>query len=375
MAEDNQRQTLRLNVPKPYRLDGREINRDKLESWWNTLLTWLRQDNRYQKYLPAGRRRQWTALDRDETRGITVAVPDDADQAAIEAAEEEEDRLRNDLEDLLNTVGTYSPDGMYYTIRHEATSLKWVLNTVRTTFNLDTKGENFVMGSSFTFDKEGGETYQLFYQRLRSFYMETLLPAQSTFNGELQQTAEAISPLAEQFIVEKWLAKIDPRLPNHVRMTKGFLFSPEKPTIKCVQKQLCTMIDTMLVELDPETNASRATAQRIALTGTTFQQNQYQRRGRGQQSNRGQRRNNGCRGSGGQQVRFKRECSKCLEAGRHEQAKEHDLAFCPHLTELDRSSFSRVRYVTVPVEDDTGDFQLEDTDLLLNDQDQHFEDL
>ena len=144
--QGNQRNNnLRLNVPKPYRLDGREINRDKLESWWNTLLTWLRQDNRYVKFLPAGRRNQWTALDKNETRGIDVERADDANQDVIDAADEEEDRLRNDLEDLLNTIGTYSPDGMYYTIRHEATSLKWILNTVRTSNEGAAAQENMLL--------------------------------------------------------------------------------------------------------------------------------------------------------------------------------------------------------------------------------------
>ena len=77
----------------------------------------------------------------------------------------------------------------------------------------------------------------------------------------------------------------------------------EKPTITCIQQQLNSMIDTMLVELDPENNSSRVTAQRIAVTGTKYQQKQYQNARRGQSANRGfsdrgQRRAAGRRGSG-----------------------------------------------------------------------------
>ena len=76
------RERFRLQVPKPYRLDKRDINRDQLESWWNTLLTWLRQDTRYLKFLAAGTRSTWLALDLDETRGINIVAPDGADEAA-----------------------------------------------------------------------------------------------------------------------------------------------------------------------------------------------------------------------------------------------------------------------------------------------------
>ena len=61
---------------------------------------------------------------------------------------------------------------------------------------------------------------------------------------------EELSPLAENFIIEKCLAKIDPRLPEHVKNSRGHLFNEERPTLACNQKILFSQIDTMLTELE-----------------------------------------------------------------------------------------------------------------------------
>ena len=52
------------------------------------------------------------------------------------------------------------------------------------------------------------------------------------YKGKELTADEVLSPLAENFIVEKCLFKIDERLPNHVKNTRGHLFTEARPTLK-----------------------------------------------------------------------------------------------------------------------------------------------
>lgn len=387
---NRQQQVVRVNLPKPYKLNHKDITLDKLDGWWTILNSFAGSDPRYVKFMVGGANVNWIPADEDATRGLAVAAvyPQAANadqrQAADDAAAAATNRLRAELQELLSLIGSYSPEGLFRPITQESSNLRWVLDTIKNTFNLHTRGENLVAGLCMTYSKSE-ETYQQFYMRLRSFHMESLLPVGTFFKGRQLAAPESISPLAEAMIVNMWLTKIDPRLPNHVRATKGFLFTEDKPTLACVQPQLNIMMTTMLAELESESNANRVSMEptdqdtlnvsRISSfqasgnrpfnqfrTANTWQGN---RGGRGGFSYRGNRGGFSRGGAAGQQSRRTKLCTKCYEAGRAENIySSHDTEAC--------TGGPRIRYVTIPVQDwndEQEQYQVQELDfdnLVLN---------
>ena len=364
--ENQGQQIVRMNLPKPYKLDQKNLTLDKLDGWITILKSFAGSDPRYVKFMPGGQRANWTPADEDVTRGLTV-LPEYPENPTAEQRQQADDlalggtiRLRGECQELLSLIGSYSPDGLFRPIVQESSSLAWIIDTIKTTFNLQTRGENLVLGLNMTFNKSS-ETYQQFYMRLRSFHMESLLPAGTNFKGRALNAAETISPLAEAMIVNMWLSKIDHRLPNHVKSTKNFLFTPEKPTLACVQPQLAVMLDTMLAELDNDGSANRVsldsatpTINRLFSTPRPYNQarppfsgNNY-RYGRAASSFRGNR-GSATRGGGQSQTsRRDRLCTKCYGAGKDERIySSHDTNSCFVST----GGASRVRYITIPVEE------------------------
>jgi hypothetical protein len=339
MGENQQaenRQVFRFNIPKPYKLDHTNLSLDKLDGWWTILISFAGSDTRYVKFLTGGLNANWTAADEDRTRGLTVAAeyPENATAAqrrtADEAAAIASHKIRSELQELLSLIGSYSPEGLFRPITQESSSIQWIIDIIKRTFNLQTRGENLVTGLEMTF-KKNAETYQQFYMRLRSFHMESLLPQGTMFKGVALPRHESITPLAEALIVQMWLQKIDPRLPKHIKQTKGFLFSEAKPTLHCIQPELAKMMDTMLAELDGDAAGANIVytdqleANRI-FNNYPPQQAQNARFQRGARGNRGGWA--GRLGNPGRGTYFQRSsqpsqsksrfCKKCYEVGKEE---------------------------------------------------------
>ena len=223
--DDRQAIAVRFNISKPYKLDHTNLTLDKLDGWWTILLSYAGSDTRYIKFLEGGPNAAWNAADKDRTRGLLIApvYPENANaeqrRVADETAVVATHKIRGELQELLSLIGSYSPDGLFRPIVQESSSIQWIINTIKRTFNLLTRGENLVDGLEMTF-KKSAETYQQFYMRLRSFHMESLLTEGTMFEGVALTNPESISPLAEALIVQMWLQKIDPRLPKHIKQTK-----------------------------------------------------------------------------------------------------------------------------------------------------------
>ena len=60
--------------------------------------------------------------------------------------EEATNKNRTALEEFLVCLGTYCPDNFMHTVVRESTSYAWVMDKIKTTFNLNTKGLGFLAG-------------------------------------------------------------------------------------------------------------------------------------------------------------------------------------------------------------------------------------
>ena len=135
-------------------------------------------------------------------------------------------------------------------LSRESPRFNWVINLINDTFGLKTKGEHFLALDDIKFDFSGGFTYMQAYMQVKDFICSGLLAAGSRFEGKQYTNTEVLSPVAKNFITKEWLVKIDPRLPKHIRDTRGHLFTADKPTLACNMKTIADQIPTMLSELD-----------------------------------------------------------------------------------------------------------------------------
>ena len=222
---------------KPYKLkpSGDSLTRDDLSTWREVILSHMRQNEKWKDFLPGGTKSTWKAEDDTEEDNWTLEV-----KAA--------------LADFITCVATYSPAGFGETIKRESTSFNWVIDLIKETYGLKTRGEHFLGLEDLKFTFDGGFTYQQAYMEVKDFVCAGLLSATDRFEGKPRADKETLSPVAKNFICKEWLCKIDPRLPKHILDTRGHLFTADKPTLSCNQKIICNQIPTLLAELDGKTD-------------------------------------------------------------------------------------------------------------------------
>ena len=344
---------------KPYKLkasEGDNITRDDISTWSYTILACARQINDWKQFLPGKAKDIWQAKSDDVTHGLRVTKQQGGETVTDDAATE---KLRNDFLDFLTFVATHCPSGFMNMVMRESTSFTWIQKQLHATFDLETRGENFLAGNELKFEFGSGFTYQQALMMTKDFYTNSLLTKTSTFKGKPFPRDEELSPLAENFIVEKCLLKIDPRLPDHIKNTRGHLFTEERPTLACNQKILLSQIDTMLAELDGKDTPNISVGQIRSNRGQFPTASRFPYRGQPQFRGRppfrpnrsffnGPRNNFNPRPNFNSQYGRNTGCFKCLEARRFDAAKFHaarDCTFPPLQRQTQGSSGMKVLLV------------------------------
>ena len=318
-------------VIKPYKLkpSGDILTRDDLSTWKQILLGHIRQNPSWLQFLPSSAtHKTWTCTDDDDTNALVGA-----DDAAT-------NELRATFQDYLTCIATYAPAGLNDTIIRESTSFNWVIDLIKTTFDLEAKGENFLALDEMKFDFDTVTIHQA-YMEVKDFVCAGLIKKGDPFEGKIAAVNEVLSPSTKNFIMKTLLTKVDTRLPKHVKDTRGHLFTTERPTLACNQKILIDQIPTMLAELDKKDTVSQGNvnvgyvpvyrgrggvnAPRASYLGRVpFRggPSRYPPPGRGQFQHavRGQPQTPGAGG-----------CVRCLEATprRYDAAKCHVVRDCP----------------------------------------------
>ena len=313
---------------KPYKLKATDgpLSRDDLSTWEYNQLSFSRQNEAWQEFLPGGTNSTWTATDEDETNELVVMKADGTGEDAPKT-----NKLRSAFKDFLTSVAVSCPTGFTETVQRESTSWKWIIDEIKNTFNLNTRGEQFLAGNDIKLEFDANFTYQQGYMYLRDFYSSSFLEKGKLYKGKVTTEKEKMSPTTEFFIIEKWLYKIDVRLPNHVSKTRGHLFNEARPTLACNQRILCDQIDTMLAELD---GASSMSANNVnvgyvragrGFAGAPFAAN------RGLRGFRGQAR--GFMGPRQNRPTTPFNCHFCLEARRYDASITHPANRCQWVTQ------------------------------------------
>ena len=309
---------------KPYKLKATDgpMSRDDLSTWEYNLLSFCRQTEAWQAFLPGGTRTTWVATDDDETNGLVEMKLDGTgeDDALT-------NKLRSAFKDFLTCVAVHCPTGFTETVQRESTSWKAINDEIKNTFGLTTKGEHFLAGNDIKLVYNETFTYQQGYMYWRDYYTGSVPEQGTKFKNKILAEKGKISPLAELFIVEKWLTDIDTRLPKHVNKTRGQLFTAERPTLACNQRILCDQIETMLAELNGASNTTNnvnvgfVPARKPGFAGASYPVQRGLRGFRGQ----------GRAPSGPRQIRpasLPANCTHCLEARRYDASTTHPSSRC-----------------------------------------------
>ena len=343
-----------IKSAKIYKLKPSEgqMTRDDVSTWIFTVKAYARQHD-WSQFLPGGPNASWACTDTDENNGLRA---DDAQTTT---------KLRDDFKDFIATVAANCPTGFTDTVIRESTSFQWIEDKIKTTFNLTNKGENFLDGMNMKLEYDDSFTYQQGWMMIKDKYVASLLPSGHMYMGKALPSKEVISPLASNFLVREWLQSIDARLPDHVRASRGHLFTPERPTLACNQEILCKQIDHMLQELDGKevTSNNIAVSQSrhvnympAATRGRGTQRFRSSQGPRGPQSYRaGQPRYTPALGPprrGGGQPPARRpaySCQRCLEARppRYDASITHETRNCP-FTQRQPSGQPQFKVLLVP---------------------------
>ena len=309
---------------KPYKLKPSDgvMTRDDVSLWEYTLLASCRQMTDWQKFLPPGGEHQnWTSSDEDEYNGLYN------DNVATQR------KLRNDFANFITCIATHCPTGFMDTVLRESTSFKSIVKQIKTTFNLDSKGEKFLSLMDIKLEFSSSFTYEQGYMLVKDFCMESLLPTGSRFKLRTLAEPEKLSPLAENFIMKEFLVKVHPRLPEHIRTTKSHLFTADRPTLACNKSILIDLMDSMLSEIENMENMATATVRVNQITQNrqirrnfTRPPNQFQNFQRRNMTRFNPPRNQFTpRPTPGR----REDCSYCIEARRFDSSKGHSYYNCP----------------------------------------------
>ena len=333
---------------KPFKLKPTDgvMTRDDVALWEYTLLAACRQLADWQQFLPGGGHSSWTATDDDPTNGLTNA------DAAVQT------KLRNDFANYLTCVATHCPTGFMDTVMRESTSFKAIIDQIKKTYGLDSKGEKFLSIIDIKLEFSPTFTYDHGYLEVRDFCQQSLLPSGTIFKTKARAQQETLSPLAENFIMKEFLVKVHPKLPDHIKNTKGHLFTNERPTLACNKAILIDMMDSMLAEIEA---ADAMTAGNISVAQMGRPPPPRGGRGgppprfpyRGQTNFRGPPRGfprGGrppfpVRPSYQAQGRGEADCTHCVEARMFDSSKGHTYRDCPFrlglATPYQQSSYQR----------------------------------
>ena len=199
---------MEANLPKPekpYRFDtiSKPVSPTDYAMWESTLWDYLKSIKPYRKLLK--KNLTWT-LDDENNRGF--ANDDEGPENQRMMAEDKAAAI----DSILLKIGTYGPKSIFIDITKRSTSFKYIFDAVKRVCGFPVPGTQLIhyMCIKNGLDKNGTETFNDFYWRLRDEKIASLMTVDSavTFKGRRLEDDEVISPSMENQIVADWLEAI-----------------------------------------------------------------------------------------------------------------------------------------------------------------------
>ena len=343
----------RARVPTPKQLSSVGVKKDEFETFWHILITYCQQDSDYLDFFEGGNYSTWQSLGVNPTRGINV--PENLRDQMLDApaAAREANRLsvikRATLNSLLTTIAAYCPDGLFKTVLTDSTSINWIRLRLIQVCNIESNGRHLPKVLNIKFNR-GEESPAAFFERIRSTFLDSLMPSGTQYHGYPLRAQESLSPTFESMIVILCLKAIHPELPDFIMQNKGMLFTNATPNFCDIQRELCDTMDTLLAQMEVQGNVQRMQVMDNSSENLRWLNAQRNKNlGRGSQTPRGP---NFRPGSARQpSVALKKQhCDYCFALGKDEKIwSTHDKHNCFALFPEKRKPRTQARMLSVPI--------------------------
>ena len=358
-----QQHTSRAKVPTPKQFSSVGVKKDEFETFWHVLITYCSQDYEYMDFFEGGQFSRWTALSADPTRGVLVTANEANDDDAVANARRQTLLKRASLNSLLTTIAAYCPDGLFKSIITDSTSIAWIKQRLIKVCNIETNGRHLPKVLNIKYNR-GEESPAAFMERIKSTFLDSLMPAGTNFHGTPIIAQETFTPTFESMIIIMCLRAIHQDLPEFIMENKGNLFTNNTPNFCDIQGELCEIMDTMLSQLE-----NRESLSRIQLQGTG--QNESLRWVKNSKSQ--SYKNNPVNLKPLMQSSSSKNqllCEYCKALGKDVKIwSSHNKLDCFALFPEKRNKYGRARILSVPVyTDDDDKFNLQDALRSVEDQ-------
>lgn len=353
----------RARVPTPKQLSSVGVKKDEFETFWHILITYCQQDSDYLEFFEGGAFANWEALSMNPSRGINIPVDQTAAILDPAAAAREANRLsvmkRATLNSLLTTIAAFCPEGLFKTVLTDSTSISWIRNRLVKVCNIESNGRHLPKVLNIKYNR-GEESPAAFFERIKSNFLDSLVPAGTFFHGAPLHSQETLSPTFESMIVIMCLKAIHPELPDFIMQNKGMLFTRATPNFCDIQGELCETMDSLLAQMEAQDNIQRLkayddTTENLRWTNIQRTRGAANKVGKGPNFRTGASRQSRAGTN-------KQNCDYCLALGKDEKIwSTHDKLNCFSLFPEKRRGKTQARMLSVPVlTDDTDSWDLQE---------------
>ena len=166
-----------IKIYPPAQLPEKNLNETQFNIWKEELEVYISQEKCFKIFLPGQPYQQWQSAEeyadriRELTAADTVRANREIDEA--EAAIKNEEKLadiRVNLRTVLAIIGKCVSEGHFNSVVRHSTLLQWIYNTIRSDYNIQTKGIHFFNVIDTKYDPET-HTPVAFYNEYRTIIL------------------------------------------------------------------------------------------------------------------------------------------------------------------------------------------------------------
>ena len=215
-----------IKIYPPAQLPEKNLNETQFNIWKEELEVYISQEKCFKIFLPGQPYHQWQSAEEytDRIRELTAADTVRANREINEAdaAIENEEKLadiRVNLRTGLAIIGKCVSEGHYNSVVRHSTSLQWIYNTIRSDYNIQTKGIHFLNVIDAKYDPET-HTPVAFYNEYRTIIVNNLARSGDIIkykNRENLTDDEKMSPMIEDLVLLNVIKEVDSRLPAYIK--------------------------------------------------------------------------------------------------------------------------------------------------------------
>ena len=215
-----------IKIYPPNQLPEKKLTETQFNIWREELEVYLSQEKCFKVFLPGQIYQEWESAesysDRIRTLNAADIVTPNGERNRQAAQLENEEKLadiRVHLRTVLAIVGKCVTEGHYNTVVRHSTSLEWIYNTIRSDYDIQTKGIHLLNIVDLKYDAKS-QTPVAFYNEYRSIIVNNLARRGDIIkykNNEGLQQDEKMSPMVEDMILLNVIREIDERLPTFIK--------------------------------------------------------------------------------------------------------------------------------------------------------------